>query len=170
MTSIRRLRSDARNNITGKSERITSFQTAGIITKQLRRAEYESRSFSKEIKPIFNCENKLKVCKKVWYFLRHYTEYEKEPREKQTAKTISRYIVDRKGDCKHYATASVGILLACGIPCWFSFVRQSETDKSKGHIYCSALVNGQIVIIDPCRKSFNSECFYVYKKNYAPIK
>ena len=170
MTSIRDLRNDAKKNIIGKSEKISSFQNAETIIAQLQRAEYESRSFSKKLRPIFNSENKLKVCKKVWYVLRKYFRYEAEPKENQTAKTLAVYIVSRKGDCKHYTTASVGILLQCGIPAWFTYIRQDPSNKNKGHIYCSALVNGQIVVIDPCRKVFNSEASYIYKKNIPPIK
>jgi len=169
MTSFKNLRSDARKNIVGKEERVSTFQDAKTIIKNLQRAEYESRSFSKKLKPIFICDSKLKICKKVWYVLRKYFEYDAEPPSKQTAKTLQRYIVDRKGDCKHYATASVGILLQCGVPAWFTYIRQIPNDKTKGHIYCSALVNGQVVVIDPCRKVFNSEAKYIYKKNIAPL-
>jgi len=170
MTSFRNIRNDAKKNIIGKSELISNFQSAEIIIKTLQRAEFDSRSFSKKLKPIFYSKNKLSTCKKVWYVLRKYFEYEAEPKENQTAKTLARYIVSRKGDCKHYSTASVGILLQCGIPAWFTYIRQIPNDKNKGHIYCSALVNGKIVIIDPCRKVFNSEAKYIYKKNIPPIK
>ena len=154
----------------GKREVITKYQTASDIIKQLRRAELESRNTSKKIAPFFKSKSDFETCKKVWEFLRKHIEYEAEPKHDQTAKTINRFIVDRKGDCKHFATASVGILIANKIPAWFVLVGQQKLNPSPNHAYCCALVNNEIVVIDPCRKKFNSECNFYWKYQYGPKK
>jgi transglutaminase-like putative cysteine protease len=102
--------------------------------------------------------------------LREYIEYEAEPKERQTGKTIARFFVDKKGDCKHFATTCVGVLNACGIPAWFVVVRQSDIDRDKFHAYCQAMVNNQIVTMDPCRKVFNTECKFKKKYSIKPLK
>lgn len=154
----------------GKRELISKYQTAKEIIEQLQRAEYNSRSVSKKLVPFFKKFDQRETCETVWYFLRKRITYNAEPPKDQTAKTINRFIVDGVGDCKHYATASVGILNACGIPAWFVFVSQNKFSKTPTHAYCCAMVNKKVVVIDPCRESFDSECRHYYKYNVAPIR
>ena len=152
-----------------KAEKITLFQTAGDIIKELKRAELESRPTSKKLARVFNEEDKMKVAAKVWYFLRNQIFYEAEPKTSQNAKTINRFIYDATGDCKHFAVFSVGVLNACGVPCWFTFIGQQKNTKRPNHAYATALINGQNIVIDPCRKYFNSEAKYFYKWDIARI-
>lgn len=154
--------------VEGKDEFVCNFQNVDDIKKQLRRAEYNSRGFAKKLKPFFVSDDKKKVCKRVWAFLRVYIKYKAEPKERQTAKTIPVFFVQQTGDCKHYATTSVGILKACGIPAFFSIVRQTG-DKTKWHVYATALIDNKQIVVDPCRKRFNDECSYRKKYNVAPI-
>jgi transglutaminase-like putative cysteine protease len=98
-----------------------------------------------------------------------YVLYEAEPKERQTAKTVPVFILSRKGDCKHYSSFAVGYLNSCGIPAWFSVVRQTD-DRNRWHVYASAIVDNEIVVIDPCRKRFNDECSFKRKYNVPPIK
>lgn len=153
----------------GKKKFIVAYQNAQDIAKEIRTCEYLSRGFAKKLVPFFQKDDKEKVCLLVWRFLREYIDYKAEPKEFQTGKTIARFFVDQKGDCKHYATTAVGILNACNIPAWFVVVRQSETDRTKFHAYCQALVENRIVTIDPCRKNFDSECRYAKKYSIQPI-
>lgn len=169
MTKLKDLRELSRKNVLGRDEFVCAFQNATDITKIIRRSEFESRMFAKKLVPFFKKNDDEKTCELVWRFLREYIEYGAEPKEKQTGKTIARFFLDKKGDCKHYSTTSVGILNACGIPAWFVVVRQSDNDRSRFHAYCQALVNKKIVTIDPCRKKFDSECEFVKKYSIQPI-
>lgn len=169
MTKLRELRYMSGQSIDGKKQFVTQFQNAKDIAREIRRCEYESRDFVKKLIPFFKKNDKEKTCELVWKFLREYINYSAEPKEVQTGKTIARFFVDQTGDCKHYATTSVGILNACGIPAWFVVVRQSDSDRTKFHAYCQALVNGRIVTVDPCRKNFDSECRFVKKYSIHPI-
>src|SRR5437867_3697560 len=86
-----------------KSEKITSLQTAEDIRKQLQRAEYNSRSFSRKLATFFKKGSDYETCEFVWQWLVDNIDYDKEPADDQNAKTIERFIVDGYGDCKHYA-------------------------------------------------------------------
>lgn len=156
----------------GKREKITEFQTANDICKQLQRAEYNSRALSKKLATFFKKSSDYETCRFIWAWLIKNIIYKAEPDTDQNAKTIARFIVDKYGDCKHYATAAVGVLNACGIPTYFSIVAQDEKKPKKpNHIYAISIVNGKQVIIDPCRKhKFDDECQYITKWSCQPIK
>lgn len=151
-----------------KNTFITTYQSAEDIIKALKKAEKESRVASSELSKFFNEKDKRKVAAKVWYFLKNELIYFAEPKDNQTAKTINRMLYDstyKNGtvDCKHYSVFAVGVLNACGIPAWFTFVGQNKAVKKPNHAYCSCLIDGKIYTIDACRKHFNSECRYYYK-------
>lgn len=151
---------DAPNN---KAQHITTYQNADDIIRQLKRAEFESRPTSAKLAKVFNESDKMKVAAKVWHFLRTQIFYYAEPKTNQSAKTISRFISDKTGDCKHFAVFSVGVLNAAGIPAWFTFIGQQKGIKKPNHAYATALIDGKFVTIDACRKKFNSEADYFYK-------
>lgn len=153
-----------------KSQRITNRQTSADIIKQMRRAEYNSRDTSKRLVKVFKQPSKKETCRVIHNYLRNGLRYQKEPKHRQTAKEIRRYISDGYGDCKHYAVTAVGILNACGIPAWFVLVSQHWLRPTVNHAYCCALVDNQLIVIDPCRISFNSECKYFKKYNYSPFR
>lgn len=167
--TIGQLRRVSRAAINGGDQFICSFQSWKDIKKQLRRAEYNSRPFAKRLTKFFQSDDEIKTCQRIWGFLRMYINYEAEPKARQTAKTIPRFFVEQKGDCKHYAVTSVGILTACGIPSWFVIVRQTN-DQTRWHVYAAAMIDNEVVVVDPCRKIFNSECRFVKRYNVPPIK
>lgn len=152
-----------------RSELVSVYQNAEQIIASLKKAEYNSRKVSQELaKNFFNEPNKRNVAAKVWYFMRNEIPYFAEPKSDQTAKTINRLLYDvankgGTGDCKHYATFAVGLLNACGINAWFTFVGQNKYVKKPNHAYCTCMINGEVIVIDACRDKFNSECKYFYK-------
>ena len=173
MPKVGELKKLSRSNSNFKRERLAFFQTRKTIVEGILRAEKDSRSFSKKLVPFFKKDDDFETCRFVWLFLCRYFTYKAEDRSDQTVRKISRMIAEAKTmpvDCKHYATASIGILNACGIPAWLCVVWQG-LDKRKFHAYASALVNNKVIVIDPCRKSkFNDECSYKRKWNISPIK
>ncbi|MEO5350753.1 MAG: transglutaminase-like domain-containing protein [Magnetococcus sp. YQC-3] len=146
-----------------KAQHITTFQNASQIITQLKRAEKESRPTAQQLAKYFCEADKYKTAQKVWYFLRNEIFYEAEPKNDQTAKTVKRFLADATGDCKHFATFAVSVLNACGIPCWFTFVGQFKDQMKPNHAYATCLINGKRVVIDACRKYFNSPPDYYYK-------
>lgn len=153
-----------------KKKFITAFQTDKDIIAQLKQAEYNSRGVSQKIGNLFEGVSKLDAAHKIWKYLRHNIKYQAEPKKKQTAKTINRFIVDGIGDCKHYTTFAVGVCNALDIPAFFTLVGQDPRVKKPNHAYCTAIIDNKRVIIDPCRKKFNDEAQYYYRWDYSPIK
>jgi len=152
----------------GKSERIANHQTAKQIFGQMARAEKNSRGHSIALAPQFKQRSQRQTAQAVYHFLRDGMVYRKEPNSKQTAKEIRRYISDGYGDCKHYATFAVGILNACRIPAWFVLVSQRQGSKTPNHAYAACMIGTDIVVIDPCRPTFNDECKHFHKYNLSP--
>lgn len=147
----------------GKARHLSTFQNAKEISNALKMAEYNSRGVSKQLVKYFKEPTDYATAAKVWHFLRTQIKYRAEPKTDQTAKEIQRFIQDGTGDCKHFATFAVGVLNACGIKTWFTFVGQDASIKKPNHVYGTALIDGQLVCIDPCRKRFDSEPRYFYK-------
>lgn len=154
----------------GQAKTLAVWQNARQIAQGLKDAEYNSRPVSKQLATVFKVDNDLVTAARVWLWLRKNIDYEAEPEEDQTAAEIPVIVAKKQGDCKHYATFAVGVLNACGIPAWFSYAGQDRTKRKPNHVYASAVINGKVVTIDPCRKRFNSECRYYYKWDVPPKK
>lgn len=151
-----------------KDEKLCEFQTSADIARALRRAEYNSRLHSKKLAPFFKTSNDAKTCYRVWNFLRENIIYERESKRKQTAKEINRFLYEGFGDCKHYATFCVGVLNACGIPAFFSLISQKrEFPNRPNHIYCVALIDNELIVVDGTKFKFNSEASYIKKWVFA---
>ena len=153
-----------------KSVLITKNQSAEDIARLLLFAEKQSRAYIPKLLPFFEDKDAILCCKKVWYFLRNNINYVKEPPARQTAKTINRLVSDGFGDCKHYATFSVCVLRALGIPCVFRLASFTHGNTNPTHAYCVAFVNGEEIYIDACIKKFDNECAYKYKHDIKPAK
>lgn len=151
-----------------KDEKIVEFQQSGDIARALRRAEFNSRAHSKKLAPFFKTTDDAKTCKRVWIWLRENIVYEREPKKRQTAKEINRFVYEGFGDCKHYATFCVGVLNACGIPAFFSLISQKrEFPNRPNHIYCVAIVDNEQLVIDGTKTKYNSESRYLKKWVFA---
>lgn len=152
----------------GKREQITMFQNAKEIIQQMMRAELNSRGTSKKLAALFREPTARATAAKVWYFMRNELKYVAEPQEEQTAKTIRKIIADAKkgNDCKHYATFAVGVLNACGIPTIFTLAGQDVRRRKPNHAYATSIIDGKRVVIDACRKYFDSECEHYYRWDY----
>jgi hypothetical protein len=149
---------------------IVKNQTANDISKLLRQAEFNSRSYAKKLSRYFDYGSDRDKCRIIWKFLRQNIEYRKEPATRQTAKEISRLLSDGFGDCKHYSTFVVSMLLALEIPCFFRLVSFRQYDKSPTHAYAVALIDGEIIPIDACIGIWGRESKYKWAYNIPPLK
>jgi len=152
------------------SQLVTKNQSAEDIARLLVYAEKQSRAYVPKILKYFDAKTDREACNRVWYFLRNNINYRKEPPARQTAKTINRLIADGYGDCKHYATFSVAVLRALGIPCCFRLASFTYGNPSPTHAYCVAFVNGKEIYLDACIKNFDNECAYKHKTDIKPAK
>ena len=111
--------------------------------------------------------DKIKTCFNVWEFLKNNVRYEKESKELQTIKTLSRLLTqDKKGDCKHFSTATASLLTALNIPFFYRLVSFNYYSPSPTHIYIVAKINGEEIPIDCVLNNFNYEHSYKHKTDY----
>lgn len=111
--------------------------------------------------------DEIKTCYNVWEFLKKNVRYEKEGKELQTIKTLSRLLTqDKKGDCKHFSTATASLLTALKIPFVYRLVSFNYYAPTPTHIYIVAKINGEEIPIDCVLNKFNSEPAYKYKTDY----
>jgi hypothetical protein len=147
-------------------------QTAKDIAATLLKAEKESRKYVGKIENYFKAPTIYETCQRIFYFLKNHVPYEREPVEKQTAKTINRIIDDAKkgygNDCKHYATLAVCILHALGIKAKFRLVSFYENDYPT-HAYAVAFDGKQQYVIDACLDYFDKETNYKRAFDINPL-
>jgi len=168
---------DARVLSTISEPRFTSLlvknrQTAKDIAGLMLTAEKQSRDDAKRIAKFFKAPTVYGTCQRIFYFLKKHVPYEREPSDKQSAKTVSRIISDaRKGygnDCKHYATFAVSILKNLGINGNFRLVSFYE-NQNPTHAYAVAKDGAQTYIIDACLDYFDKETRYKRKYDIKPL-
>jgi hypothetical protein len=112
-------------------------------------------------------KNQITTCYNIWKFLRANIQYEKESKELQTIKTLSRLLTqDKKGDCKHLSTATASLLTSLKIPFVYRLVGFNYFDQTPTHIFIVAKINGREIPIDCCLKTFNTEPSYKHKTDY----
>ena len=142
-------------------------QTTNDILKLVKRGVKDSKEQARSIAWYFQNKNKVQACKNIWSFLKSSIVYEKETKDLQTIKTLSRLLTqDKKGDCKHFSTATATLLSSLNIPYYYRLVSFNYYDKTPTHIYIVALVNNREIPIDCCMNTFNSEPSYKHKTDY----
>ena len=152
---------------TGSSLLVSRSQSIEDILSLVKKGVKDSYFQAKRISSFFERENKIDSCYAIWKFLKTNVEYQRESKELQTVKTLSRLLLmDRKGDCKHFSTAVATLLTSLNIPFFFRLVSFNHFDKSPTHIYIVANINGKKIPIDCCLKKFNTEPPYKYKTDY----
>jgi hypothetical protein len=147
-------------------------QSSEDIAEYMLKAEKQSRKYVHQIAPFFKAPTLYETCQRIFYFLKKHVPYQREPAEKQTAKTINRIMDDarnkRGNDCKHYATFAVSILNYFGVPCAFRLVSFSENNNPT-HAYAIAKEGKNIFIIDPCLDYFDKETNYKRRFDVKPL-
>lgn len=158
---------DSLPNSLNSSLFVVEKQTTEDILRLVKRGVKDSKEQAKIISWYFNSTNKKQACKNIWTFLRDNVKYEKESKDLQTIKTLSRLLTqDKKGDCKHYSTATATLLNSLNIPFFYRLVSFNFYDKTPTHIYIVAQVKGENVYIDCVLNKFDQEPSYKHKQDY----
>ena len=115
----------------------------------------------------FYDDDPIKTAKNIHKFLKNNLEYEIEPEKQQTSKSLTRYLNDGYGDCKHYSLAIASILKF--MPKYdkicFRFVSYDMFSPSVTHVYVVAKTKeGDEIKIDPLQ-DFNYEKKFYFKKD-----
>lgn len=134
-------------------------QIAGAVVKAIKDSDEQARI----IAPYLKGGTRLQTLKNVWQFAKNNIRYERESNSLQTAKTLSRIIADKKGDCKHFTTTIASLLKALNIPFKLRLISQNFFSPEPTHIYLISFVNGKTIAVDGVLKNFGSEASYKYK-------
>jgi len=113
------------------------------IIKMIRR----SNRYSYKVAEVFKGDAQL-----IFNTLKNEFTYYREPAERQTAKTLARYIYDGRGDCKHYSTFTY-CTLKYYYPVRFKLV--SWDGVRPQHIYTEYRLFNKWLPIDPVFERLN---------------
>lgn len=133
---------------------VSGWQNTGDIIRAIQMQHIASRSEAAKISDLFCGSNERETARNIYNFLRSEMQYRIEPASMQTTKSISRYIADGYGDCKHLAIFANTILENCGYKPVYRFAGY-RNNKDLQHVY-TYLPNSNTVL-DAVLPSFDTE-------------
>tara|TARA_R110000868_G_C10968444_1_gene769397 strand:+ start:552 stop:1763 length:1212 start_codon:yes stop_codon:yes gene_type:complete len=149
-----------------KSLLVSKWQNATDIITQIKKTHVANLPYGYKLAPYFDSNNERESCRKIWNFLKYEVPYKAESADRQTTKTLPKFLADaangQKHDCKHYAQFTGAILAALKIP--FSYRFTSYSGNIPQHVYC---VTKRGVIIDAVLNTFDTEKNYKTKKDMS---
>lgn len=153
--------------LSGRAEfqdrRIKEAQSAEDITALLLYAVRNSMPQARKIAAKFKGATPEETAFKIWEWTRKNLVYDREPNTKQTAKTVSRFLADGFGDCKHFSTINAAIFKALDMPVYFRVIDQIGRYN---HIYTVLKYPGKKTIyVDSVYPYFNAETTYNHHKD-----
>lgn len=82
-------------------------------------------------------------------FLIYHVQYVADPSGEQLIKTPERLLYDGEGDCKSYSLAIAAFCKLKGYKYQYECTSYSLLNAQKTHIYCTAILKGERIPIDP---------------------
>ena len=116
-----------------KTKLINSWQNTNNIITAIGNQHTKNLTEAKKLAKYFKGVDERETAKNIFNFLKSEIVYNIEPADKQTTKTLSRFLSDSKGDCKHYSIFTNTILQCCGYKPLYRFAGYS--DKKIQHVY-----------------------------------
>ena len=141
---------------------VSGWQQVDDIVKAMMQQHQENRKDAKKIAKYFCGKNEVDTARNIFNFLRTEIQYDVEPATRQSVKSISRFLADGRGDCKHFTNFSNSILEACGYQPNFRFAGYGS--KGLQHVY--TYLPKSDTILDAVLPSFNTEKTPTIKKDY----
>jgi hypothetical protein len=136
-----------------KTKLINSWQNTDNIINAIANQHTKNLSEAKKIAKYFKGVDEVETAKNIFNFLKTEIVYEVEPASKQTTKTISRFLSDGQGDCKHFSLFTNTLLECCGYRPLYRFA--GYTDKKIQHVY--SYLPKTNTITDAVLPSFDTE-------------
>ena len=136
-----------------KTKLINSWQNTDNIINAIADQHIKNLSEAKKIAKYFKGVDEVETAKNIFNFLKTEIVYSIEPAEKQTTKTISRFLSDGQGDCKHFSLFTNTLLQCCGYRPLYRFAGYS--DKKIQHVY--SYLPKTNTITDAVLPSFDTE-------------
>jgi len=145
-----------------RSKMITGWQQTNDIIQAINNQHKINLPQAAKIKKYFDAGNPKDTAKNIHNFLRSEIQYRVEPSQKQTTKSLSRFINDGYGDCKHFSIFTNTILDACGYkPCY----RYAGYSKNKGFVHVYSYIPATDTICDAVLPGFDTEKTPIIKKD-----
>lgn len=136
-----------------KARLITSWQNTNDIIAAIADQHKNNLPEAKKICKYFKGSDEVETAKNIFNFLKTEIEYSVEPKNKQTTKTMSRFLADGKGDCKHFSLFAGTILQSCGYKVLYRFA--GYQDNQIQHVYC--YLPKSDIVLDAVLPSFDTE-------------
>lgn len=144
-----------------RSKLIAGWQNTDNIIDAIKYQHLHNLPDAKIICKYFKGSDAKSTAKNIFDFLKTEIQYDIEPSSRQTTKTLSRFLADGKGDCKHFSLFANTILQSCGYKPLYRFA--GYNGKEIQHVYtCLPEAN---IILDAVLPSFNTEKKYTTKKD-----
>ena len=116
-----------------KAKLITSWQNTNDIIEALKIQHQLNLPEAKQIAKYFKGDGEIQTAKNIFNFLKTEINYIVEASEKQTTKSLSRFLSDGFGDCKHFSNFTNVIMQANGYKSLYRF--SGYKGKSIQHVY-----------------------------------
>lgn len=136
-----------------KARMINSWQNTKNIIDAIGTQHQKNLPDAKKICKYFKGADERETAKNIFNFLKTEIKYSVESSEKQSTKTMSRFLADGNGDCKHFSLFANTILQSCGYTPLYRFV--GFKDNQIQHVY-TYLPNSN-TILDAVLPSFDTE-------------
>jgi transglutaminase-like putative cysteine protease len=145
-----------------KDRKIKTAQSAQDITALLLYAVRNSMPQARKIVAKFKGKTPEETAFNVWEWTRKNLVYDREANTAQTAKTVSRFLADGFGDCKHFSTINAAIFKALNMPVYFRVIDQIGRFN---HIYTVLKYPGKTIYVDSVYPYFDQETNYNRKED-----
>lgn len=145
-----------------RSKLISGWQNTSDIVRAISNQHKTNLSEANKIKHLFCGSNERETARNIFDFLKNEISYRIEPAEKQTTKSLSRFVADGYGDCKHFALFTNTILQQCGYKPIYRFAGY-RNNKDLQHVY--SYLPKSDTVIDAVLPSFDTEKKPTIKKD-----
>jgi len=148
---------------TYKAKLISGWQNTNDIVKAIQVQHNENLLAANKIKNLFCDNDERTTARNIFNFLKNEIEYRVEPAERQTTKSLQRFVADGYGDCKHFALFANTILQQCGFKPLYRFAGYRDRQNVQ-HVY--TYLPKSNTVLDAVLPSFDTEKTSTIKKDY----
>lgn len=145
-----------------RAKLISGWQNTSDIIGAINAQHKINLPMASKIKKYFDAGNEKDTAKNIHKFLRNEIEYRVEPGNRQTTKSLSRFIHDGYGDCKHFSIFANCILDACG---YAPHYRYAGYTPGKGFVHVYTYLPKSGTILDGVLPGFDTEKKPLIKKD-----
>jgi len=144
-------------------------QTVKHIMREVLEAHDQFADYYDSIALCFDADTTVKVCDKIYSFLKSNIKYQEETEDDQTSALPTGLLIRGHGDCKHYAGFTAGILDALTragrkIDWCYVFASYKVMNDTPHHVFVEVNVNGEQYWIDPTPGSDAKDPAWVIRK------